>query len=53
MKILYFTNAPFSDLEISYIKELEKLVDVKVLMLILPSTKKSGAISLEGANLTS
>jgi len=47
MKILYFTNAPFSDLEISYIKELEKIVDVKVLMLILPSTKKSGAISLE------
>ncbi len=47
MKVLYFTNAPFSDLEISYVNELEKLVDVKVLMLILPSTKKSGAISIE------
>lgn len=47
MKILYFTNAPFSDLEISYIGELEKLVDVKVLMMVLPKTKKSGAISLE------
>ena len=47
MKVLYFTNIPFSDLEISYVAELEKLVDVKVLMLILPKTKKSGAISLE------
>ena len=47
MKVLYFTNAPFSDLEISYVAELEKLVDVKVLMMILPKTKKSGAISLD------
>lgn len=47
MKVLYFTNAPFSDLEISYVAELEKLVDVKVLMMILPDTKKSGAISLD------
>lgn len=47
MKILYFTNAPFSDLEISYIAELEKTVNVKVLMLVMPATKKSGAISLE------
>lgn len=47
MKVLYFTNAPFSDLEISYIAELEKLVDVRVLMMILPQTKKSGAISLD------
>jgi len=46
MKVLYFTNAPFSDLEISFVSELEKLVDVKVLMLMMPATKKSGAISL-------
>lgn len=47
MKVLYFTNIPFSDLEISYVAELEKLADVKVLMLVLPQTKKSGAISLD------
>lgn len=47
MKVLYFTNIPFSDLEISYVGELEKLVDVKVLMLVLPKTKRSGAISLD------
>ena len=45
--MLYFTNAPFSDLEISYVGELEKYVEVKVLMLVLPQTKKSGAISLD------
>lgn len=47
MKILYLTNTPFSDLEISYVAELEKLAEVKVLMLMLPNTKKSGAISLD------
>lgn len=47
MKVLYFTNAPFSDLEISYVGELEKYADVKVLMMIMPETRKSGAISLD------
>ncbi|SHF95549.1 Glycosyltransferase involved in cell wall bisynthesis [Bacteroides faecichinchillae] len=47
MKILYLTSPNFFDLEISYIRELSKLADVRVLLYVAPMNLKSSAFSLD------
>lgn len=47
MKILYLTVPSFFDLEISLIRELRKLVELKVLMIISPESMHSSAFSID------
>lgn len=47
MKVLYQTVPSFFDLEISLIRELTKLVDLKVLMIVSPASMHSSAFSIE------
>lgn len=47
MKILYITVPSFFDLEISLIRELSKLCEVKVIMFVTPSSMKSSAFSID------
>lgn len=46
MKILYLTVPSFFDLEISLIRELKKLVDIKVVMIVSPESMHSSAFSI-------
>lgn len=46
MKVLYLTVPSFFDLEISLIRELSKLVDVEVLMILSPQSMHSSAFSI-------
>lgn len=46
MKVLYITVPSFFDLEISLIRELSKVVDVKVLMIVSPQSMHSSAFSI-------
>lgn len=47
MKILYLTVPSFFDLEISLIRELKKLVNIKVVMIVSPESMHSSAFSIE------
>ena len=47
MKILYQTVPSFFDLEISLIRELTKIVDLKVLMIVSPESMHSSAFSID------
>ena len=47
MKILYLTVPSFFDLEISLIRELKKLVDIKVVMIVSPESMHSSAFSID------
>lgn len=47
MKILYLTVPSFFDLEISLIRELTKIVDLKVLMIVSPESMHSSAFSID------
>lgn len=47
MKVLYQTVPSFFDLEISLIRELTKLVDLKVVMIVSPASMHSSAFSIE------
>lgn len=47
MKVLYLTVPSFFDLEIALIRELSKLVDIHVLMIVSPESMKSSAFSIE------
>lgn len=47
MKVLYLTVPSFFDLEISLIKELKKIVNIKVLMIVSPESMRSSAFSIE------
>ena len=47
MRILYLTTPSFFDLEISYIRELSKLAEVKVIMMVAPICMKSSAFSID------
>lgn len=47
MKILYLTTPSYFDLEISYIRELSKLAEVKIIMFVAPICMKSSAFSLD------
>lgn len=47
MRILYLTVPSFFDLEISLIRELKKLVDIKVVMIVSPESMHSSAFSIE------
>lgn len=47
MKILYLTVPSFFDLEISLIRELKKLVDIKVMMIVSPESMHSSAFSID------
>lgn len=47
MKVLYQTVPSFFDLEISLIRELSKIVNVKVLMILSPESMHSSAFSIE------
>lgn len=46
MKVLYLTVPSFFDLEISLIRELKKLVDIKVMMIVSPESMHSSAFSV-------
>lgn len=47
MKVLYLTVPSFFDLEISLIRELKKLVDIKVVMIVSPESMHSSAFSID------
>lgn len=47
MKILYLTVPSFFDLEISLIRELKKLVDIKAMMIVSPESMHSSAFSID------
>jgi len=47
MKILYLTVPSFFDLEISLIRELKKLVDIKVVMIVSPESMHLSAFSID------
>lgn len=47
MKILYITVPSFFDLEISLIRELSKLVNVRVLLIVQPESLNSSAFSID------
>ena len=47
MKLLYLTSPSFFDLEISLIRELSKRNEVKVLMIIMPTSQHSSAFSID------
>lgn len=47
MKVLYLTVPSFFDLEISLIRELKKLVDIKVVMIVSPESVHSSAFSID------
>lgn len=47
MRILYLTVPSFFDLEISLIRELSKIVDLKVLMIVSPESMHSSAFSID------
>lgn len=47
MKILYLTVPSFFDLEISLIRELKKMVDIKVVMIVSPESMRSSAFSID------
>lgn len=47
MRILYLTVPSFFDLEISLIRELTKIVDLKVLMIVSPESMHSSAFSID------
>ena len=47
MKILYLTVPSFFDLEISLIRELKKLVEIKVVMIVSPESMHSSAFSID------
>lgn len=47
MKVLYLTVPSFFDLEISLIRELKKLVDIKVVMIVSPESMRSSAFSID------
>lgn len=47
MKILYLTVPSFFDLEISLIRELKELVDIKVMMIVSPESMHSSAFSID------
>lgn len=47
MKILYITSSSYFDLEISLIRELSKLCDVSVMMMLTPDGMKASAFSID------
>ena len=47
MKVLYLTVPSFFDLEISLIRELSKLVDIHVLMIVQPESMRSSAFTID------
>lgn len=47
MRILYITVPSFFDLEISYIREISKIAEIKVILCLAPISKKSSAFSLD------
>lgn len=47
MNILYITVPSYFDLEISLIRELSKLVELKVLLMVSPRSMKSSAFSID------
>lgn len=47
MKILYLTVPSFFDLDVSLVRELSTFVDVRVVLIVSPQSKKSSAFSME------
>lgn len=47
LKVLYLTVPSFFDLEISLIRELSKLVDIHVLMIVQPESMKRAAFAID------
>lgn len=46
-RVLYLTVPSFFDLEISLLRELDKLVDLTVMMMVIPKSSKSSAFDIE------
>lgn len=49
--ILYITVPSFFDLEISLLRELAKIVDLTVLMLVIPESRQSSALDISSISL--
>ena len=47
MKVVYITVPSFFDLEISYIREISKIVEINVILCVAPVSMKSSAFSLD------
>jgi glycosyltransferase involved in cell wall biosynthesis len=51
MKIAYISSTPFSDVDISYISEAQKIMDIDYYIQITPSTKQRAAIDFSRLSL--
>lgn len=47
MKVLYLTVPSFFDLDVSLVREMSSIADVRVMLVVSPESKKSSAFSIE------